>query len=217
MTDERSDTNETYRITGVALTDTSILLTLADGQTLTEPLRRHVRLEKATPAERERWGLTDDGHGVNWPELWEPSPEGMVSVWEILQDRLYDAALGRLKTADWNVDAISPRDFDLVALWRAEADINNGGFLQFLGNWGIRNHETAVEALDAIGATAAAGLVRAMFIVVEPHLAAGGIESISDIYGRLTEAENERLGVLDEAFWDYPDPLTRLVVEHYGP
>ncbi|OYD70433.1 DMP19 family protein [Rhodococcus sp. OK302] len=216
MTEKRFDANVTYRVTGVDLTDTAIVLTLADMQTLTEPFRRHVRLEKATPAEREQWRLTDDGHGVNWPKLWEPSSEGMVSVWAILQDRLYDAALARLKTADWNMDAISPRDCDLVALWRAEADINNGGFLQFLGNWGICNHDTAVAALEAIGATVAASILRRMFNVVELHFAVGGIESISDIHDRLTEVDKEHLEKLDEAFWEFPDPLTRLVVQHYG-
>jgi hypothetical protein len=34
-----------------------------------------------------------------------------------------------------------PVQHELVALWRMEADINNGGFLQFLGNWGVENHQ----------------------------------------------------------------------------
>ena len=214
MTEDRSDAGAAYRITGVALTDTTIVLTLADGHTVTEPLQSHVRLEKATGADRERWQATEHGHGVNWPQLWDPTADGMVNVWDILQDRLYAEALNQLQGAHWDIDAISPHDRDLVALWRAEADVNNGGFLQFLGNWGVDNHRTAVAALDTIGATATADILRAMFTLVEPYLTAG-IESFSDIYALLTDPDTDRLEELDESFWEYPDPLSRLVVEHH--
>lgn len=43
-----------YRIRHLALTETHILLTLADGRELREPIRRHIRLEKGSPAEREQ-------------------------------------------------------------------------------------------------------------------------------------------------------------------
>ena len=44
-----------HRIRHLALTETHILLTLVDGRTLREPIRRHIRLEKASPAERAQW------------------------------------------------------------------------------------------------------------------------------------------------------------------
>ncbi|SDD73935.1 DMP19 family protein [Rhodococcus tukisamuensis] len=201
------------RIAEVTFTDTDVVLTLANGGVVTTPLVRYIRVEKATPAERTRWMHADDGHGVNWPELWEPDDEGMVSIWDILQDRLYEAALGRVQQAGWDVDALSQRDHELVALWRLEADINNGGFLQFFGNWGVRNHLTAVAALDLIGACRAAELVRRMHAVIEPY--ADEVVSPADLPGLLTESDHDRLQELDEAFWEYPDRLARLVVQHY--
>ena len=33
----------------------------------------------------------------------------------------------------------------------------------------------------------------------------------------LTDAEHEQLQELEEAFWDYPEPLNKLMVMHYGP
>ncbi|MGO4202051.1 DUF4375 domain-containing protein [Rhodococcus sp. TAF43] len=202
------------RIAEVGFTDTHIVLALTNGDVLTTPIVRYIRVEKATPAERARWVLADDGHGVNWPELWKPDDEGMVSVWEILQNRLYEAALGRLQQAGWDVDTVSQRDHELVALWRLEADVNNGGFLQFFGNWGERNHLTAVAALDLIGARRAAELVRRMYAVIEPY--ADEVVSLADLPGLLTDADHDRLQELDEAFWEYPDRLARLVVQHYG-
>ena len=53
-----------------------------------------------------------------------------------------------------------------------------------------------------------------MFTLVEPYLTAG-IESFSDIYALLTDPDTDRLEELDESFWEYPDPLSRLVVEHH--
>jgi hypothetical protein len=205
-----------YRITGVSITEKDIVLTLADGRTLATPIRRYIRVEKATREERQGWVLADGGHGVNWPALWEPHPQGMVSVWDILQDTLYEGALGRLKDAGWDVSAVTKRDHALVALWRAEADINNGGFLQFLGNWGEDNLLVAMAALEAIGAKEAVRILRAMYAVVEPYGQTEEVVSLAQLPGLLTEAERDHLYELDQAFWDYPDPLPRLVVEHYG-
>lgn len=205
-----------YRIAGVSITETDIVLTLADGRTLATPIRRYIRVEKATMSERLAWALTDDEHGLNWPALWAPDPQGMVDVWDILQDALYEEALGRLKDAGWKVSAITKRDYELVALWRAEADINNGGFLQFLGNWGEDNLLVAIASLEAIGAKEAVRILRAMYAVVEPYGQTEEVVSLAELPGLLSEAERDRLYELDQAFWAYPDPLSRLVVEHYG-
>ncbi|RVW09087.1 DUF4375 domain-containing protein [Prescottella agglutinans] len=205
-----------YRIAEVDLTAVDIVLTLASGDVLTTPITRYIRIEKATPAERARWVLADDGHGLNWPALWEPHPQGMVSVWDILQDRLYDDALNRVQQAGWDVDTVPQRDRELVALWRLEADVNNGGFLQFFGNWGEQNHRTAVAALDAIGAHRTAEIVRAMYAVIEPYGQTDEVVSLADLPAVISEPERERLEELDEAFWEYPDRLPRLVVEYHG-
>ena len=204
------------RITAVALSDTDIAITLANGRVLRTPIRRYIRVEKATPAERERWVLTGDEYGINWPELWEPSADGMVDVWSLLQDEIYEAALARLKSAGWDVNAITPRDRELVALWRMEADINNGGFMQFLCNWGEENLCTALAALKAIGAPATLQLLEAMYTVVEPYGQTDEVVSLGELPGLLTEAENNRLQELNRAFGHYPDPLPRLVAQHYG-
>nr|WP_279086722.1 DUF2442 domain-containing protein [Comamonas thiooxydans] len=132
---------QSNRITGVRIDEQTIWLALADGRELAEPIKRHIRLEKATPEQRLAWVLSDEDHGLNWPALWQPSPEGMVSVWDLDQDSLYNQAMGALLAAQWDITRISPVQRELVALWRMEADINNGGFLQFLGNWGVENHQ----------------------------------------------------------------------------
>lgn len=205
------------RITGVRIDEQTIWLALADGRELAEPIKRHIRLEKSTPEQRLGWVLTDEDHGLNWLALWQPSPEGMVSVWDLDQDTLYNQAMGALLAAQWDVTRISPVQHELVALWRMEADINNGGFLQFLGNWGLANHQLSLQALQTIGAPLTHRCLQDMFAVLRRFEKSPENVDFSDLPALLTDAEHEQLQELEEAFWDYPEPLNKLVVMHYGP
>lgn len=204
------------RIASVSLDDEHLWLTLVDGRKLKEPIKRYIRVEKATPEQRLQWVLTDEDHGINWPQLWQPSDNGMVSVWDIEQDLLYEQALHRLRDVQWNTALISKTQHELVALWRMEADINNGGFLQFLGNWGVENCQLALQALQTMGATQMHQCLQNMLALVQRFENSPENTSLADLPALLTQAEHERLQALDEAFWDYPDRLSKLVVMHYG-
>ena len=204
-----------YRIRHLALTDTHILLTLADGRELREPIRRHIRLEKGSPAERAQWQLVDDDHGVVWPGLLAPSPEGMLNVRDLLWDAHYEKALAALQAAGWQLDSLPQREQELVALWRMEADINNGGFMQFLCNWGDPTCQLALLALRKIGAERTLAIVAAMRGLIDRFEAAPEVIELNDIYGAMTEAEQTRLQELDEAYFEYPDNLARLGLACY--
>lgn len=208
---------QSNRIIGVHIDAQTIWLTLADGRKLEKPIQRHIRLEKATPEQRQQWELTDEDHGLNWSALRQLSPEGMLNVWDMDQDSLYAQALDALQAVRWDTTQISSTQHELVALWRMEADINNGGFLQFLGNWGVHNHEIALQALRAIGAPRTHQCLQDMFATLQRFEDAPGNVELSDLPALLTDAEQEQLQALDEAFWEYPERLSRLVVLHYGP
>ncbi len=53
----------------VHCTDDELIVTLADGRTLSVPLTWFPRLTSATPAARSRCELLGDGRGIHWPEL----------------------------------------------------------------------------------------------------------------------------------------------------
>ena len=206
---------DAYGISGVQITDSDIVLSLHNGDTLSTPIQRYIRVEKALPVERTEWELTEDGYGVNWPQLWKPFPTGMVSVWDLLQDPLYDAALKKIADNEWDLTRLSLRDQELVALWRLEADVNNGGFLQFFCNWGEDNCLTAIRALDVIGASEMQRIVQQMYALVVPYGQTDVQVPLSDLPVLITEEDHDQLYELDQAFWDYPDPLPELVVRHY--
>ena len=157
----------------------------------------------------------DDDHGVVWPGLLAPSVEGMLNVRDLLWDAHYEKALAALQAAGWKLDSLPQREQELVALWRMEADINNGGFMQFLCNWGDPTCQLALLALGKIGATRTHAILAGMRGLIDRFEAAPEVIELNDIYGAMTEAEQARLQELDEAYFEYPDNLARLGLAHY--
>src|SRR5205085_12634517 len=62
---------------------------------------------------------------------------------------------------------------ELAALWRLEADVNNGAYLQFLQNWGRESYVYASEALRKIGALQMARIVDQCQALVDEHCGDG--------------------------------------------
>lgn len=88
---------------------------------------------------------------------------------------------------------LSARDRTILLIGELEADVNNGGFDQYLGNKGRRRAGSALKALDAVGARATARLL------------ASALEQPGNA---------EHLGLLDARFGK--DDLPVLVMRHLG-
>jgi hypothetical protein len=185
------------------------------GVVLDVALRAYPRLVSASPEELRRVELVDDGCGVVWPALGATSALGTINTYDLLWDHRCNAALGRLKAASWNLEALDADDRDVVALWRMEADINNGGFLQFFGNWADATCSLALAALSALGATEMHAIVRRMRAILERLEHGSEVVSLGTLAAHLTEAEHAEMQRLDEAFWKYPDRLSRLATLRY--
>jgi len=64
----------------VTLTEAALSVDLSDGRTITVPLSWYPRLDHATPAERTKWELIGDGHGIHWPDIDEDiSVQGLIA------------------------------------------------------------------------------------------------------------------------------------------
>lgn len=64
----------------VAVTEAVLSVDLSDGRTITVPLSWYPRLDHATPAERAKWELIGDGHGIHWPDIDEDiSVQGLLA------------------------------------------------------------------------------------------------------------------------------------------
>ena len=59
--------------------DTSIMVELVDGRTITAPLIWFPRLAKASKAELNNWQLLGNGDGIHWPDVDEDlSVQGLL-------------------------------------------------------------------------------------------------------------------------------------------
>ncbi|QPN71167.1 DUF2442 domain-containing protein [Synechococcus sp. CBW1108] len=61
--------NPGERITHVHCTDDALVVSLAAGRSISDPLAWYPRLLHATAAERDAWTLAGAGYGINWPSL----------------------------------------------------------------------------------------------------------------------------------------------------
>lgn len=204
------------RIRRLELDDSRLLFTLDNGMRVDETIQRHIRLLKASAEQRSEWQTTPDGFGVNWPGLVPPTNAGMINMLELLWDRRLDNALKRLGALQWDMEALTQRDQQLVGIWRLEADMWNGGFMQFFGNWGEETCQYAMQALMAIGAVRTSGIVAGMRGVLDRFENDPNILSLNDVYVAMTSVEQKQLEVLEEAYYEQPDDLARLGLGHYG-
>ena len=111
-----------------------------------------------------------------------------------LQQRFYDRCRAVAEKAYSDPPArISTMDRRLLLVEEVEADVNNGGFLQYLDNKGTRRAQSALSALKAIGARRTAAMLEA---ALKPGV---------------TQAELSRL---DDRFYKAPEDLAALGARH---
>ena len=136
----------------------------------------------------------------------------------------HEARLSSLP-ADWQRE--------LAALWRLEADVNNGACLQVLENWGRESYVYASQALKKIGARKMADIVDRRQSLVDEHFEPEGksldvlrrllpnpvIDSdgtlIKDVGSVLPDPIVERINELSYEFMKYPDDLSKLGLQYY--
>jgi hypothetical protein len=122
---------------------------------------------------------------------------------------------------------------ELAALWRLEADVNNGAYLQFLVNWGRESYPYASQALKKIGAHRTAAIIDSCQTLVDEHfdtssatqekraslmpneLIGDGGEILKPAGSILPKIVLDRIYELSSEFMDYPDDIERLGSEFY--
>lgn len=124
---------------------------------------------------------------------------------------------------------------ELAAIWRLEADVNNGTYLQFIENWNADSYDYAVQGLRKIGADKMARITEKCHKLVldntDPTLPETErfrclmSNPIINSDGSVTEPppsplpENivQRICDLSYQFMDYPDDVGGLGAAYYGP
>ncbi len=122
---------------------------------------------------------------------------------------------------------------EMAAIWRLEADVNNGAYLQFLSNWGHETYVYASQGLNNIGAYRMASIIDACQALVDEHFITEGRTQdqlqelmpnqlidrngnvIKERGSALPDAVIDRIYDLSYEFMDYPDDISELGIRHY--
>lgn len=124
---------------------------------------------------------------------------------------------------------------ELAAIWRLEADVNNGTYLQFIENWGLDAYKYAIQSLRKMGATTMARVIEEchQLVLDNTDSALSANERFCDLLpnptvnadgsinhpGRSQLPDNiiERIYALSDEFMAYPDDIESLGTTYYGP
>ncbi len=123
---------------------------------------------------------------------------------------------------------------ELAALWRLETDVNNGGYLQFLGNWGKESYTISSQALKKIGANKMAQIIDRCQSLVDEHFHSSTRTAeelkqlmpnpVIDMDGKqvkeagsvLPDEVLARINELSYEFMAYPENISELGLAFYG-
>ncbi len=114
---------------------------------------------------------------------------------------------------DWQ--RLSATEQEVVVLWRAEADIYNGGILQFVCNWGQQHLQQAMTIMDKIGAHQSAALLRKAEQALAYLIDDVRIQELWDIPQYLSAEAEAVLDAADQAYWEDSDHMMLKAYRHY--
>ncbi|WP_223151595.1 DMP19 family protein [Chitinophaga varians] len=126
--------------------------------------------------------------------------------------RLFDLHGGKL-------ELLTEEEQEVVRIWRLEADMYNGGFLQYFCNWGYENFEKTQQILAKLGAVKSLAIITEYEKTIAVLKEEERIKELWDIPKYLDEYLNEdqqqRLNELDELYWENPDDIQLLGYNYY--
>ena len=116
-------------------------------------------------------------------------------------------------------DKLTDDEVEVVRIWRLEADMYNGGFIQFFCNWGFDNFTKTQKVLRKIKAEKSLDLITECEQIISKMKDDDRIKELWDIpkfmNEYLTEEESKRLDELDELYWTNVDDIQKIGYDIY--
>ena len=116
---------------------------------------------------------------------------------------------------DW--DALSEQEQELAALWKLEADMYNGGFIQFFCNWGYTCYLHAIRSLTRLEAKQALSIIQQQYQIIQRLENDERLKELWDIPKYLTKEERSKISnELDVEYWDNKDNIVENTFRVYA-
>lgn len=210
-----------FAIDSIEFSDVDFHLLLKSGKVLKLPLSqgRFANIRLLNARQRNHWLLVDNNFGVYWADVKRPeefSDNAMINSLDLVWEKITEQALDNLSKREWDFDQLSELEKDIVALWRLEADVYNGGFMQFFCNWGEFTCQRALSVLQKIHAEESYKIVSKMRALINRFEDDPQAKSLMDIYKLLTQAEKTEMDSLDESYWQHSDGLVKKAVGYFA-
>lgn len=129
-----------------------------------------------------------------------------------VMDKLFDIKKGKIENLTQN-------EQEIVRIWRLEADMYNGGFMQFFCNWGAENFFETQKVLKKINANKDLEIITECELIISKCKDDERLVSWWDIpiilKEYVTQEEDKRLNELDELYWTDPDDIQKLAYDFY--
>ncbi|WP_324023457.1 DUF4375 domain-containing protein [Maribacter sp. BPC-D8] len=120
---------------------------------------------------------------------------------------------------DGDLSKMTVPEQEVVRIWRLEADMYNGGFMQFFCNWGYENFVETQKVLKKIEAVKSLALITECEKIISKLKDDDRVKALWDIPKYLpeyiTEAEDNRLNELDELYWTNVDDIQKIAYDVY--
>lgn len=114
---------------------------------------------------------------------------------------------------DWS--SLSEQEQELASLWKLEADMYNGGFIQFFCNWGYECYQHAVRCLTKLEAGYSLDLIQQQYHIIQRLEDDDRLKRLWDIPKYLTEEEIKKIDDLDMLYWNNTDNIVGKTFEVY--
>lgn len=135
-----------------------------------------------------------------------------------IQDIWYDYALAfveKKNSSEGGWASLSEHEQEIAALWLLEADVYNGGFMQFFCNWGEEAYQFACRALHTIGAYQVLSNIQEQYVCFEPLVDDDRVTALWDIPRYLGAEQEQLLDELDQQLWNNEDHMTEKAYAYY--
>lgn len=119
------------------------------------------------------------------------------------------------KVQSTGFETLSPDEQVFHVIWSVEAEVNNGGFHQYFFNSAGDHASQTIVALEQIGASVCAELVRRACEIFPDATPSSDRFQRQEQLMALTQQDEDLLGDLDDEFYEYPDDIKGLLTKFW--